>query len=590
MNGVSGNSNIANSFTTEYEHLFNSCEYDKIFKESFNVDLMEKIAEMQHPLNDSFINFEDIRETLSHIKSNKFDGAFDLVSETFTHAPNVLYNHLSDLLALSITHGHLPLQLLLSTLIPIPKDRLGDLTVSSNYRGIALSSLCLKMFEYVILKKHGQSLGSSDHQFAYKKDFSTTQCTWVAREVISYYKQRGSQVYACLLDCSKAFDKIRFDKLFPKLLQSGVSPTVVRLLFHSYLNSQVRIKWNTTTSQPFNVLNGVRQGAVLSPILFNVYMDELINDLKQEGHGCWVGSKYYGVLVYADDILLLAPTVKSLSSMIKICEQFGKNNGLEFNSKKTVCIRFHKYGNCSNIINTPNVYLNGTRLQWCEKVKHLGHVLSCCGDFDSDITFRKGQFISCVNDILSEFSSDHPTVKCKLLQLYGSSFYGSSLWNLYGNAAKSLYTTWNIALRKLNGLPYCTHTRYLDFISDLKHIRFSLKRRFLQFLKSLSKSKNVLICNMISIALSDVQSPTGVTLSKILLEYEINMATSEFYMRYDCICSMFDSNYINVHGVPEEELSKCLVIKELLNCIHGKLEVGLNYNECHALIEYLATQ
>ena len=117
-----------------------------------------------------------------------------------------------------------------------------------------------------------------------------------AREVISYYKQRGSQVYACLLDCSKAFDKIRFDILFPRLLAKGVSPVILRLLFHSYLNSQVRVKWNRMTSELFNISNGVRQGAVLSPFLFNVYIDELICGLKQEGQGCWVGSQYYGIL------------------------------------------------------------------------------------------------------------------------------------------------------------------------------------------------------------------------------------------------------------------------------------------------------
>ena len=149
------------------------------------------------------------------------------------------------------------------------------------------------------------------------------------------------------------------------------------------MESQVRVKWNTSMSAPFNVSNGVRQGAVLSPNLFNIYVDELIKDLKTDGRGCWVGAQFYGVLVYADDILLLSPTVSALKSMIKTCEDFGHKTGLEFNSKKTVCILFHQLGHC-NDTNTPNVYLNDKALKWCQHVKHLGHIISCCSDIEEE--------------------------------------------------------------------------------------------------------------------------------------------------------------------------------------------------------------
>mgnify|MGYP000338137030 CR=1 FL=1 len=197
--------------------------------------------------------------------------------------------------------------------------------------------------------------------------------------------------------------------------------------------------------------------------------------------------------MYADDILLLAPTVSALKSMIKTCENFGNNAGLEFDSKKTACVTFHHVGSCAASQGAPTISLDGTPLKWCKYVKHLGHTMSCCSDFDKDIVVKKGHFIACVNDIITEFSFAHPHMKCKLLQTYGTSFYGSCLWNLYGKAATSLYTTWNIAIRKLNGVPYRTHTRFLDVISDFKHIRFSLKRRFLCFVSKLLKSTNTLI-------------------------------------------------------------------------------------------------
>ena len=214
--------------------------------------------------------------------------------------------------------------------------------------------------------------------------------------------------------------------------------------------------------------------------------------------------------------------------------------------------------------------------------------MSCCSDFDKDIVVKKGHFIACVNDIITEFSFAHPHMKCKLLQTYGTSFYGSCLWNLYGKAATSLYTTWNIAIRKLNGVPYRTHTRFLDVISDFKHIRFSLKRRFLCFVSKLLKSTNTLISNITDVAVFDAEAPTGVTLSRIISEYNLGTVSNFRNQSYEII-PLLDAKYKYVHGLSDVEHSYCLVIKDLVDCIHGSNKNGLTYDECREVIEYLAT-
>ncbi len=85
-------------------------------------------------------------------------------------------------------------------------------------------------------------LTSGDLLFAYKADTSTTQCAWAAREVISYYNNNASDVYSCLLDCSKAFDRIRHDKLLQKLISTGLPPVITRSLMNMYVNSQTRVR------------------------------------------------------------------------------------------------------------------------------------------------------------------------------------------------------------------------------------------------------------------------------------------------------------------------------------------------------------
>ncbi len=107
---------------------------------------------------------------------------------------------------------------------------------------------------------HSDSLISNNLQFAYKAGTSTTQCTWTAHEVISYYNNKGSDAYCCLLDCSKAFDQIKHDKLLEKLVAKGVPSVIIRVLIFMYINGKGRVKWNKEVSEYFNVSNGVRQG------------------------------------------------------------------------------------------------------------------------------------------------------------------------------------------------------------------------------------------------------------------------------------------------------------------------------------------
>ena len=83
--------------------------------------------------------------------------------------------------------------------------------------------------------------------------------------------QNGSSIYCTLLDASKAFDRVQYCKLFNLLIQRGFCPVVIRLLLRMYTSQMLFVCWNGSHSQLFNVSNGVKQGGILSPILYCVY-------------------------------------------------------------------------------------------------------------------------------------------------------------------------------------------------------------------------------------------------------------------------------------------------------------------------------
>ena len=111
-------------------------------------------------------------------------------------------------------------------------------------------------------------------------------------------------MFGCFLDASKAFDCVDHHALFQKLLRRNLPPVVVRLLLFWYQQQSVQVRWQSTLSEPFGVSNGVRQGGVLLPILFTVYIDDLLLDLHQLGVGCFWKQHFVGALCYADDVAL----------------------------------------------------------------------------------------------------------------------------------------------------------------------------------------------------------------------------------------------------------------------------------------------
>ena len=159
-------------------------------------------------------------------------------------------------------------------------------------------------------------------------------CTFMVLETIEYYKSRGSKVHMVLLDASKAFDRVNYIKLFDKLIGRGMCLLTVRLPLNMYSNQKLQVKWNSWKSPKFYVTNGVRQGGVLSPRLFSVYVDELLQILKNNGAGCHIGHNFVGALGYADDNVLLCPSLSGMRDMIKICEDYAKDHSILFNENK----------------------------------------------------------------------------------------------------------------------------------------------------------------------------------------------------------------------------------------------------------------
>ena len=141
-----------------------------------------------------------------------------------------------------------------------------------------------------------------------------------------YYIKHGSEFYVSFLDASKAFDRLNHNKLVKKMLNYGVPLYVVRIICYWYASQSYCIKWGTDLSEPFFISNGVRQGGILSPYLFNLYLNDLSVQLNKIQIGCCCNGRIVNHLMYADDLVVFAPSAKRLQTLLNTCSNYGKSH------------------------------------------------------------------------------------------------------------------------------------------------------------------------------------------------------------------------------------------------------------------------
>ena len=210
-----------------------------------------------------------------------------------------------------------------TTIVHIVKNKCGNISESNNYRPIALATIISKLFELVLLLKCEDYLSTCSNQFDFKKDHSTDLCIYALKEYIEYYKNRHTSVFVTMLDASKAFDRVNFWLLFQKLLSRNVPLFIVRILAMWYTHQKMCIRWGNAISPSFIVSNGVKQGGIISPILFNVYMDGLSVLLNSSNIWGQIGHTFLNHLCYADDLCLskfvICGYAKVIEPMFKVC-------------------------------------------------------------------------------------------------------------------------------------------------------------------------------------------------------------------------------------------------------------------------------
>ena len=401
------------------------------------------------------VTHSEMRDILRGLSNSEALGVDGLPSGAFKHAPPSLVSWLCLLINACICHQYIPRQVLAVQIMPLLKSKVKDPANSGNYRPIAIATALSKVIEKAVLHRLEAYLCTLDNQFSYKKGHGTEMCVWSLKNIIQYYTSRGSPVYLCFLDASKAFDRVNYWKLFRKLLIRGTPGYIVKLLMYWYTTQEFVVKWGAATSLPFKTANGIRQGGILSPYLYNVYTDDLSAALRDTKVGCHIHDECINSLSYADDMVLLAPTLDALQRLIGVCEVYAARHDIVYNTTKTECMVVPPAH--SKVTYRKSAWLSGCALAFVDRFTYLGHVINQAMTDDDDIKKQTTKLLVTGNTLLRRFSFCSKEVKLALFRSHCYSLYCNSLWSRYKVASISrLRVCHNDILKRLLGLPRWT--------------------------------------------------------------------------------------------------------------------------------------
>jgi len=298
---------------------------------SFKLHLADKVSAAGFDA-ECTVRYEEVVFAVCKLKANKDDGDVGLSSNYFLHACNELYVHISFLFSCLLVHAVARDRCNLSTVVPIPKGKNVCLSDSANYRHIATSSVLGKLLYLVVLDRFHDQLCMSDLQFGFRSRQSTYQCTMVLKETILYYVNNGSA--ACL--CTSVIKYVRWSS----------NMRIMEWYFYDRLS----------------VYNGVEQGGVLSPVLFCLSTDGLLEHLSHSKIGCNLLQFLWVLWHYADDVLLLTPTASAMHSLLKICDEYANEYRMIFNGKKSACIDHHINTGLPRLVIIPHFMLMVSQL------------------------------------------------------------------------------------------------------------------------------------------------------------------------------------------------------------------------------------
>ena len=410
--------------------------FENVFGEqSMNPDNTEpEINQNYSEELDANFTESELRSAIFSQNNNKMPGIDSIPSEIFKASYDIISPFLLSLYNRMYVTGEYPRSWGDGIINPIFKK--GDINDAQNYRGITLINVLAKIYSQLLLNrltKWSEKYDKiSNNQFGFQKGKSIVDCIFILHSVISKVINSGERLYCVFIDYEKCFDKVDRSFLWQKLLSENVSCKLVKAIKSMYNTVKLCVRYKSSFSQFFDSYIGLKQGDPSSPLLFMLFVNDIIDNINSDlSHIFSVNELKLFLILYADDQVVFATSPQTLQSLLTDIENYCRIWGLKINTSKTKAMIFER-GKRTHY----DFFINNNILDLVDSFKYLGITLFKNGNW-----YRSQKCIAqhasfALYNLFTVFQKvEIPvTQKCKLFDtLVGSILnFGSEIWGIHG--------------------------------------------------------------------------------------------------------------------------------------------------------------
>jgi len=458
--------NIKDSSTGEI--LTTPADIDKNWKGYFSTLLNPTCDQQAEPMSDvdtdtilvnDNITEDEVEEAIQRAKNGKSSGTDMITNDIYKWGRPITTSWLTRLFQRVYENGQVPEEWGKSIICPIYKNK-GDRMKCENYRGISLMNHVTKIYESILEKRlrvfADEHLGPWQHGF--RPHRSTKDMIFTLRRIMDKHWEFNQPLYIAFIDLEKAFDRVPRQKLWESLDIYNIPKPLKRAIMSLYKINHNRVSTGTGAELWFDTTSGVRQGSVLSPLLFIMYLDLVIKEVAR-------GQPTTDILAYADDIAQLATKHEELQKLMTLWDKTLTNYGLKLNKNKTEILVLSR----TNL--TANIQLSDITLKQVRIFKYLGSTISENGLIDIEINHRINLLSQNVKMLYRLLKDKSVPKKVKAVIHTGILrpilLYGSDTWNINTTNMSKLNAADMRIVRIINGVTIMDKIRNVKLCDNL---------------------------------------------------------------------------------------------------------------------------
>ena len=432
---------IARVFRTHYSKLATptlSPNYDEAHRVHVENEVQTWLHEGKQELQpeyDGAFSAEELDAVIKAMPSHKSADAEDIAGELIKYGGSALHGLLLEMINRCWLSERTPTSWGQGVIVNLFKD--GNPNDPGNYRGITLISIIRKLFSNMLRKRIEKGVALHESQAAFREGRSCVDHIYTLSQIVHASGMCKRQLFALFLDIKKAYDTVWRAGLFYKLKAKGVKGRAWRVLYDLFGKTQSKVRVSGTLSSPFDLLVGVGQGDPLSTLLFDIFIDDLLESLHVEcgGNGVTLSEALkIAALAFADDVSTLSHDAAKFQDSINHVAAWLRKWRMDANTVKSKIVVFHPQAGQAAHDPSPRTFtLAGVPLTQVSEIKYLGVWFSENGSWETHVakSLAKMKKALAYWRPLLRCHAVHTSVRLLMLHtfIYSTALYGSEVWN-----------------------------------------------------------------------------------------------------------------------------------------------------------------